>query len=69
MSISDNLHRMAKSRTDRKVFGVCGGIAHATDTPSWFWRAIFVVLVLCGGMGVIPYLVFWYFMPEAKGDN
>jgi phage shock protein PspC (stress-responsive transcriptional regulator) len=32
------------------------------------WRAGFVLSVPFGGLGVIAYLVLWYFMPPSKGD-
>jgi phage shock protein PspC (stress-responsive transcriptional regulator) len=68
MAIRDTLNKIALSKTDRKVFGVCGGLAHATDTPSWVWRAGFAMSLPFGGLGAFAYLVLWYFMPSPKGD-
>ena len=68
MGIADTLNKIVRSKTDRKVFGICGGLAHATDTPSWVWRAGFVISIFFGGLGVIAYLVLWIFMPVPKED-
>ncbi|MGD0542196.1 MAG: PspC domain-containing protein [Tepidisphaeraceae bacterium] len=68
MPITDTLNRIARSKTDRKVFGICGGLAHATSTPPWIWRAGFVMSIFFGGLGVIAYVVLWIFMPSPKKD-
>ncbi|MGD0388807.1 MAG: PspC domain-containing protein [Tepidisphaeraceae bacterium] len=68
MAIIDTLNRITLSKTDRKLCGVCGGFAHATDTPTWIWRAGFVLSIFFGGLGVFAYLVLWYFMPSPKED-
>src|SRR6218665_2838285 len=44
--------------------GVCGGIAPATGGESWIWRLIFVVLILFGGTGLLPYILLWIFVPS-----
>ena len=58
------LHALRRSRTDRWVGGVCGGLAPATGLPSWLWRLIFVSLVLCGGTGMMIYLLLWILVPK-----
>jgi phage shock protein PspC (stress-responsive transcriptional regulator) len=69
MALTDTLNKMRLSKSDRKVFGVCGGLAQATDTPSWIWRAGFCMLAFLWGFGLIAYLVLWNFMPPAAGKN
>jgi len=63
MGFNDTLNGMRRSNTDRIVFGICGGLAQATGTPVWIWRAAFVLLAIFGGAGVVTYLVLWIFMP------
>lgn len=53
-----------RSRTDRWLGGVCGGIARATGLESWVWRLIFTVLFICGGVGLLIYLLLWVFVPS-----
>ncbi|HEY2678153.1 MAG TPA: PspC domain-containing protein [Steroidobacteraceae bacterium] len=53
-----------RSRSDRQIAGVCGGIARATGTESWVWRLIFVLLFLCGGAGLLAYVLLAIFVPS-----
>ena len=53
-----------RSRSDRRIAGVCGGIARSTGTESWVWRLIFVLLFLCGGFGLLPYVLLAIFVPS-----
>jgi phage shock protein C len=58
------LHALRRSRTDRWLGGVCGGLAPMTGLPSWLWRLIFVSLGLCGGTGLMIYLLLWILVPK-----
>jgi len=60
----DALNRLRRSRSDRWIGGVCGGIGRATGIESWIWRLILVVLALFGGTGVLLYALLWIFVPE-----
>ena len=53
-----------RSRLDRWLGGVCGGIARATALDSWVWRLIFTVLFLAFGSGILLYILLWIFIPE-----
>jgi phage shock protein PspC (stress-responsive transcriptional regulator) len=53
-----------RSRADRWLGGVCGGIARATGTESWIWRLIFAALFICAGAGLLVYLLLWLFVPN-----
>ena len=55
---------LRRSHSDRWLGGVCAGIAQITDTESWIWRLIFVVLAVWAGTGVLAYLLLWIFVPE-----
>ncbi len=55
---------LRRSRMDRWIGGVCGGIARATGLDSWVWRLIFVLLFLAFGGGVLVYILLWIFVPE-----
>jgi phage shock protein C len=60
----DGLHALRRSRADRWLGGVCGGLAPATGLPSWLWRLVFVALVACGGTGLVVYLLLWIVLPK-----
>lgn len=51
------------------VAGVSTGVARHLSAPLWTVRALFVVLLLSGGAGLLLYLWFWAFMPWADGEQ
>ena len=53
-----------RSRTDRWLGGVCGGMARATGAESWVWRLIFTILFIFAGAGLLVYLLLWIFVPS-----
>jgi len=55
---------LRRSRMDRWLGGVCGGVARATGLDSWVWRLIFTVLFLAFGSGILLYILLWIFVPE-----
>ena len=60
----NGLNGLRRSRSDRWLGGVCGGLAAATGLPSWLWRLIFVALVACGGTGLVAYVLLWILLPK-----
>jgi phage shock protein PspC (stress-responsive transcriptional regulator) len=60
----DAMNRLRRSRGDRWLGGVCGGVAASTGVESWIWRLILTALALFGGVGVLLYLLLWVFVPE-----
>jgi len=58
------VNRLRRSRSDRWIGGVCGGIAVVTGVESWIWRLILAVLALFGGTGVLLYILLWIFVPD-----
>lgn len=57
------LQGLRRSASDRWIGGVCGGIARTTGVDSWVWRLLFAALLICGGIGLVPYLLLWLFVP------
>lgn len=57
--------RLAKSRTDRKLCGVCGGFAEYLNLDPTVIRLIWALLVLFAGTGILAYLIAALIMPEA----
>lgn len=56
-------HQLARSRSDRWLGGVCGGLGRHTDLPSWAWRLIFCLVTLYFGSGLLFYILLWVFLP------
>jgi len=57
------INALRRSLDDRWIAGVCGGIAGATGVDTWVWRLLFALLLLCGGAGLVLYLLLWIFVP------
>jgi phage shock protein C len=57
------INALRRSREDRWLGGVCGGIARVTGVESWLWRRLFAMLALCAGTGVLVYLLMWILIP------
>jgi phage shock protein PspC (stress-responsive transcriptional regulator)/DNA-binding XRE family transcriptional regulator len=60
------LQRLAKSKSDRMIAGVCGGLGDHTGIPSWIWRIVFLASVLLKGAGILAYVLLWIFIPTTK---
>lgn len=63
--------RLTRSPMDRKIGGVCGGIAEYLAVDSTPVRLAWVVLTIIPGaivLGVVAYLVAWFIMPEARHE-
>lgn len=56
--------RLTLSSSDRKIGGVCGGIAEYFSIDPTLVRVITVVLALCFGGGLLAYLLAWVIMPK-----
>lgn len=55
--------RLTRSREDKILGGVCGGIARYLGVAPLLIRILFVLLALANGLGVLPYLVLWVVLP------
>ena len=58
------INGLRRSRNDRWVAGVCGGIAQVFGVASWILRLLFVLLVMCAGTGLFVYVLLWFFVPD-----
>ena len=56
--------RLYKSSTDKKVCGVCCGIANYFDVDPTVIRLIWVIFTLAGGSGLIAYIIAAIIMPD-----
>jgi phage shock protein C len=61
--VAEGLLGLCRSRNDRWLGGVCGGVGQFTDMPAWIWRLLFVLFVVCFGTGLLVYVLMWIFMP------
>lgn len=56
--------RLHRSRRDKMIAGVCGGLGEFFDIDPVVWRLAFVVVTLLGGAGVVIYIVLAILMPQ-----
>ena len=60
----NGLHR---SRRNRIVAGVCGGLAESFGVPVWLVRFLFLLALLPGGVpGVLLYAILWIALPTRR---
>lgn len=58
------MKKLYKSHTDRKICGVCGGIAEYFGIDSTIVRLIWALFILCFGTGILAYFLFALIMPD-----
>lgn len=56
--------KLYKSESDKKVCGVCGGIAKYLSLDSTVVRLALIVFCLLGGSGVLAYIICALIMPD-----
>jgi len=61
--------RLVRSRKDRMVAGVAGGIGLYFGIDPVLVRLAFVVLTIAGGSGILFYIIGWIAMPEATEEQ
>ncbi len=58
--------KLYRSRTDRKIWGVCGGLAKYFDVDPTVVRIIFVASVVFGTFGFWAYIIAAIIVPLEK---
>jgi phage shock protein PspC (stress-responsive transcriptional regulator) len=57
--------RLRRSRSNRMVFGVCGGLAEFFGISSFWFRLAFILALIPGGVpGLLIYLLFAIIIPS-----
>lgn len=64
MSPSAPGRRLYRSRTDRMLGGVAGGLAEYLEVDSTLVRLAFVALFFAAGAGFLAYLIAWLVIPK-----
>jgi phage shock protein C len=58
-------HKLYRSRTQKMLAGVCGGLGEYLNLDPTVVRLVFILLALAGGPGLLLYLILWIVMPLA----
>ena len=62
--------RLYRSRKDRKLWGVCGGLGKYFDIDPVIFRIVFVVTIFLGAAGIIAYIIMAIIVPlEPEGKT
>lgn len=56
--------RLMRPRNGRKIAGVCLGFAEYFDLDPTLIRVAWLVCLICGGVGLLAYIVAWIVIPE-----
>lgn len=59
----DNPRKLYRSRTERSIAGVCGGLARFFDADPTMVRLLMLLLILFGGLSIWAYLILWLIIP------
>jgi phage shock protein PspC (stress-responsive transcriptional regulator) len=58
---------LRRSRSDRVVAGVCGGLAEFFGVSAFWFRLAFLIALIPGGVpGLLPYILLWLIIPKEK---
>ena len=56
--------KLYKSTTNRKIFGVCGGLAEYFEVDPTVVRLIWALLIFCAGTGFLAYIIAALVLPN-----
>lgn len=56
--------KLYRSRIDKMLGGVCGGLAEYFDIDPTLVRILFAISVTFGGTGILAYIILWIVVPE-----
>lgn len=60
--------RLYKSVTDKKLCGVCGGIAEYFELDTTLVRLAWILFTALGGSGIIAYIIAALVIPEQNAE-
>ena len=61
--------RLYRSRTNRSIAGICGGLAAYFNADPTLIRLMTLLLILFGGLSLWVYILFWIIIPEEPIRN
>ena len=67
--MSEPLRRLYRSRKDRKLAGVCGGLAAYWGIDPVIPRLVWVAFALAAGAGILAYVICWIVIPQEPAGS
>ena len=56
--------KLYRSRTDRSIAGICGGLADFFHVDATVMRLLMLFLIIFGGLSIWAYIILWIIIPE-----
>jgi len=63
------MKKLCKSNTNKKICGVCGGIAEYLNADPTLIRLAFLLIAAMAGSGVVAYIIAALVMPEPQSEQ
>ena len=67
--MSAEVKRLYRSKQERMLAGVCGGLGEYFNLDPTIIRAIFIAFGLIVGGGILIYIILWILIPEEPEDT
>ncbi len=64
ITMSDEIKKLYRNPRDKRIAGVCSGIAEYLNVDVTVVRILFLIALLCFGTGLGIYLIVWLLAPE-----
>ncbi|MFA5431553.1 MAG: PspC domain-containing protein [Candidatus Paceibacterota bacterium] len=64
-----NTKKLYRSKTDRVIFGICGGLGEYFEVDPLILRILFILLTFTGGSGIVIYLILAVLIPSGEGKK
>jgi phage shock protein C len=62
-------NRLRRSRSNRWIAGICGGLGEFFGISAFWFRLLFFILLLPGGLpGLLPYIILWIIIPLERRE-
>lgn len=61
---NNNIKKLYRKASDKKIAGVCSGLAEFFGIDPTIVRILFLIALLCGSVGFWIYLIVWICAPE-----
>lgn len=55
--------RLYRSRDERMIWGICGGLAKYLGVDPTIVRVLAVLSLILGGWGILAYIILWFIVP------
>ena len=65
--MAQNRNPLRRSRSNRVIAGVCGGLAEFYGISAFWFRLASLIALIPGGVpGIAAYLLFWIIVPKSS---